>query len=148
MERAHDIMTKDPATVTPETRMQEAARLMKEQDIGILPVVEAAGSKHLVGVITDRDIAVRCVAEGHDSSRCAVKEAMSTGIRTARPDDSVEDVMELMGREQVRRIPIVDERGDLVGIVAQADVVREADDDRKAERTVEKISKPSGKHPQ
>lgn len=146
MERAKDIMTKNPATVTPETRIQDAARMMKDENIGILPVVERSGSKQLAGVVTDRDIAIRCVAEGHDSSKCQVREAMSRDVQTARPDDAVEHVMKRMAKEQVRRIPIVDASGELVGIVAQADIVREADDDKRAERTVEEISRSGGKH--
>ena len=144
--KAQDIMAKNPRTVTPQTRIQEAARLMKEEDVGILPVVESESSRRLVGVVTDRDIALRHVAEGHSSPDCPVREAMSENVRTAKPDDDVDDVMDLMGKEQVRRVPIVDERGSLVGIVAQADIVREAKNDKKAERTVEKISEPSGKH--
>ena len=144
--KAQDIMAKNPRTVTPQTRIQDAARLMKEEDVGILPVVENESSRRLVGVVTDRDIALRHVAEGHSSPDCPVREAMSENVRTAKPDDDVDDVMDLMGKEQVRRVPIVDERGSLVGIVAQADIVREAKNDKKAERTVEKISEPSGKH--
>lgn len=146
--KARDIMAKNPTTVSPDTKLQEAARMMKDQNVGILPVVEEPGSQTLVGVITDRDIAIRCVAEGHDSSKCPVREAMSTGVATAREDDDVDSVMDLMGREQVRRIPIIDERGSLVGIVAQADIVREAKDEKKAEKTVEKISQESSKHSQ
>ena len=146
--KVKDIMTSDPVSVTPETRLHEAARMMKQHNVGIIPVVEREGSKQLVGVITDRDIAVRCVAEGHDSSKCPVREAMSTDVQTARADDDVDSVMRLMGKEQVRRIPIVDERGGLVGIVAQADIVREADDEDLAEETVEKISREGGKHSQ
>ena len=144
--KAQDIMAKNPRTVTPQTRIQEAARLMKDEDVGILPVVESEGSKRLIGVVTDRDIAIRHVAEGHSSPDCPVREAMSDNVKTARPDDDVDDIMDLMGKEQVRRVPIVDERGTLVGIVAQADIVREAKDDKKSERTIEKISEPSGKH--
>ncbi len=141
--KAQDIMTKNPSCVTPETRVQDAARLMKDEDVGIIPVVESQGSKKLVGVITDRDIAIRVVADGAASSNSSVREVMTSNVRTSSPDDNVKDVMELMGREQVRRIPIV-ERGELVGIIAQADIVREADDKR-AERTVEKISEPGGR---
>jgi CBS domain-containing protein len=137
--KVKDIMTADPVSVTPETPLREAARMMKQHNVGIIPVVERAGSTRLVGVITDRDIAVRCVAEGHDSSKCPVREAMSGDVQTARADDEVDSVMRLMGKEQVRRIPIVDERGTLVGIVAQADIVRQADDEELAEETVEKI---------
>ena len=144
--KAKDIMTPKPKCVTPETSVREAARLMKEEDVGVLPVVERDGSDRLIGIVTDRDIAIRHVAEGHDSSSCPVREAMTSSVRTAREDDDIESVMDLMGKEQVRRIPVVDERGSLVGIVAQADIVREARDDKKAERTIEKISDPGGRH--
>ena len=145
--KAREIMSKNPRTVTPETRIQDAARMMKDENVGILPVIEGGGKNKLIGVVTDRDIAIRCVSQGHDSSKCMVKEAMSGDVKTCREDDSVDKLMDIMGREQVRRIPIVDERGALVGIVAQADIVKKADDG-KAERTVEKISQDSGKHKQ
>ena len=135
--KAQEIMSTNPTCVTADTPLVEAARLMKTENIGVVPVVESTGSKRLVGVLTDRDGATTSV--GH---------VMSSDVRTSAPDDSVEDVIELMGREQVRRIPIVDDRGNLVGIVAQADIVLEAPDNRKAEKTVEKISQPSGKHAQ
>ena len=141
--KAQEIMTKNPRTVTPETGVQEAARLMKDEDVGVLPVVESAQSKKLVGIITDRDIAIRVVAEGKSSAQ--VREVMSATVRSCKADDSVKDVMDVMGREQVRRMPIVDDRGELVGIVAQADLVLEADD-KKAERTIEQISQPGGSH--
>ena len=144
--KAQDIMTKNPRTVTPETDVREAAQIMKSENVGVVPVVESSGSKKLVGLLTDRDIAVRVVAEGKTSAR--VQEIMSGSPRTVKTDTSVDDVMDLMGKEQVRRVPVVDDRGDLVGIVAQADVVREAKDDKKAERTIEKISEPSGRHTQ
>ncbi|WP_284350029.1 CBS domain-containing protein [Roseisolibacter agri] len=134
-------MTKDPRVVTPETPVQEAARLMQSEDTGVLPVVESNQSRLLVGVITDRDLALRVVAEGKTSA--SVRDAMSSGVKTAKPDDNVKDVMDLMAREQVRRIPIVDDRGMVVGIVSQADVVLEAGNDKRAEQTIEEISKPA-----
>ena len=140
--KAREIMTKNPSTVTPDTRLQEAARLMKSENVGLVPVVEGKDSGNLVGVVTDRDIAIRIVAEGRDPSNVSVRDVMSSNVRTCGENDSVDDVMEVMGSEQVRRVPIVDERGSLVGIVAQADIVREARNDRKAERTVEQISEP------
>ena len=146
--KAQDIMSKDPMCVTPDTPLVEAARIMKTENIGVVPVVESTGSKRLVGVLTDRDIAIRAVAEGRDGATTSVGHVMTSDVRTSAASDSVEDVMELMGREQVRRIPIVDESGALVGSIAQADIVIEARDDKKAERTVEKISQPSGKHAQ
>jgi CBS domain-containing protein len=140
-------MTKDPVSVTPGATIREAAQIMKRDNIGVVPVIDASESKRLVGIVTDRDIAIRIVADGRDGAT-RVSEVMSTSrLATCTPDDDVDDVMEAMASEQVRRIPIVDARGSLVGIVAQADIVRKADDG-KAERTVEEISRPSGKHAQ
>lgn len=146
--KVQDIMSRNPTCVTPETPLAEAARLMKQEDIGVVPVVESENSKRLVGLITDRDIAIRAVAEGRDGKTTSVGHIMTSEVRSASPDDSVDDVMTLMGREQVRRVPIVDERGSLVGIVAQADIVLEAKDDKQAEKTVERISQPGGRHSQ
>ena len=144
-----ELMSKDPCTVSPDTPVSEAARLMKEEDVGMVPVIERVGGAEtrgrLVGVITDRDIAIRTVAEGR-ASDSPVRDVMSSGVRTAKPSDSVESVMELMGREQVRRVPIVDERGSLVGVVAQADLARKAKHEGHVERTVEEISQPGGSH--
>ena len=144
-----ELMSKNPRTVTPDTPVSEAAQLMKEEDIGMVPVIERVGGAEtrgrLVGVITDRDIAIRQVAEGR-SSDSPVRDVMSSGVRTATPTDSVESVMELMGNEQVRRIPIVDERGSLVGVVSQADLARKAKNEGHVERTVEQISQPGGSH--
>ena len=144
--KAQDIMSKNPATVTPDTRVRQAAKLMKDEDVGIVPVVEEGGGNRLVGLLTDRDIAIRLVAEGRDPDLVAVRELMSERPKTARADDDVSSIMDLMGREQIRRVPIVDDRGALIGIVAQADIVIEARDDAKSEETVEKISQPGGKH--
>jgi CBS domain-containing protein len=144
-----EIMSKNPRFVSPDTSVVEAAQVMKEEDIGLVPVVERVGGAEtrgrLVGVVTDRDIAIRAVAEGR-ATDAPVSDVMSGGVKTCTPDDDVEDAMELMGREQVRRIPIVDERGSLVGVVAQADVVRLSGKDRQAERVVERISQPGGTH--
>jgi CBS domain-containing protein len=147
--KVSELMTKNPCTVTPDTPVSEAARLMKEEDVGIIPVVERVGGPEtrgrLVGVVTDRDIAVRHVAEGRTTD-APVRDVMSGGVKTAGPNDSVESVMTLMGREQVRRIPVVDERGSLVGVVSQADLARKAADPAKVEKTVEQISQPGGSH--
>ena len=145
--QAREIMSKDPRTVTPDLTVREAARLMKDEDVGVLPVVEAQGSdKRLVGMVTDRDIAIRVVAEGRTGDEARVRDIMSGSPKTCRENDNVDDVLELMGREQVRRVPVVDDRGSLVGIIAQADVAREARDENKVEDTIEKISEPGGKH--
>ena len=137
--RARELMTPDPACVTRDDSVQKAARLMREHDVGLVPVLRGGRSREITGVITDRDIAVRCVAEGR-GPETLVGDVMSGDVRTVTSDDDVRTVMTLMGREQVRRIPVVDERGAIVGIVSQADIVLEAADDFAAERTVERIS--------
>ena len=141
--KAKEIMSKTPTVVTPQTTAQEAARMMKSEDVGILPVVDSQGSRRLVGLITDRDIAIRVVAEGRTSA--TVNDAMTSNPKSCKPDDNVKDVMALMGSEQVRRVPIVDDSGAIVGIVSQADIVLEGDDKR-AEKTIEQISQPGGSH--
>lgn len=144
-----EIMTKNPRTVTPDTSVSEAARLMKEEDVGIVPVVEQVGGAEtralLVGVLTDRDITVRHVAENRGGD-APVRDVMSGGVRSCGPNDSVDTVLELMGREQIRRVPIVDERGSLVGVVSQADLARKAHVDQKVEQALEQISQPGGIH--
>ena len=144
--KVQDVMSRNPASVTPGATIREAAQLMQREDTGIIPVVDEQANKRLVGVVTDRDIAIRVVAEGRDGGT-RVSEVMSTSrLATCAPDDDVDDAMEAMANEQVRRIPIVDDRGSLVGIVAQADIVRKAHDGGRAEKTVRQISEPTGKH--
>ena len=143
-----DIMTRNPTTVTPGTTVRDAAQLMQREDTGILPVVESEGGKKLVGVVTDRDIAIRVVAEGRPADTRVSEVMTSSRLATLRADANVDDVMDTMADQQVRRVPIVDERGTLVGIVAQADIARKARDESKVERTVEKISEPSRRHSQ
>jgi len=146
--KVQDVMTRDPVCLTPGATIREAAQLMQRENIGIVPVVDEPARKRLVGVVTDRDIAIRVVAEGRDSGT-RVSEIMSTSqLATCAADDDVNEAMEAMASEQVRRIPIVDNRGSLIGIVAQADIVRKARDGNRAERTVQQISEPSGKHHQ
>lgn len=138
-------MSFEPNTVTPDTPITEAARLMKDHNVGMLPVVASEGSLQLVGVVTDRDITIRHVAKGYLSD-CPVREAMTDRVSTCAADENIERVMSLMAKEQVRRIPIVDERGNLVGVMSQADIVLEGGDAGKAEQTVEQISRPYEKH--
>lgn len=128
--KARDIMTSNPEAVLPDETIGHAARTMRDLDIGAMPVVEDRQGMRLVGIVTDRDLVMRHVAEGHTED-CPVRHHMTergepSDFATARPEDTVEYVMELMTGHRVRRIPIVaegDER--LTGIVALADVARE-----------------------
>ncbi|HEX7030009.1 MAG TPA: CBS domain-containing protein [Gammaproteobacteria bacterium] len=125
--RIQDIMTADPACCTPDMRLQDVARLMLDNDCGEIPVVDNAESMHLVGVVTDRDITVRGVAEGKDPAGTTVADVMSSDVVSAKMDSSVEECVELMEENQIRRIPIVDAQGRCCGIVAQADIALRGD---------------------
>lgn len=135
-------MTRNVSTVTPEMTLYDAARQMKESDIGALPVVESA-TKKLIGIITDRDIVVRVVAENKPVRETLVREAMTQEVFTAKPEDFAFEAIRIMGDKQVRRIPIVDHEGILQGIVSMADVALEMEDEREIAETLEEIS--SGK---
>lgn len=144
--KIQDIMTRDPSSVTADATVREAAQVMKRENVGIVPVVDGQTERRLVGVVTDRDIAIRCLAEGKDGT-CRVRDVMSThDLATCKVNDDVENVMSAMRSEKVRRIPIVDERGSLVGIVSQADVLLKTSDTSRAGETVEQISEPGGRH--
>ena len=142
--QAKEIMTEAPACCTPEDRAEEAARLMHENDCGAIPVVEEQGSHRLVGVVTDRDIAVRGVAQGR-GPETRVSELMTSEPECCPEDADVHEVEDVMKRKQVRRVPIIDARGELVGIIAQADLARSHGDeitDEEVGEVVERISEP------
>lgn len=142
--KAQDIMTASPACCTPQDTSQEAARLMAEHDCGCLPVVEDTETNRLVGVVTDRDLAVRGLAKGR-SADTPVRELMSTGPSCCHPDDDAAEVEKIMAERQVRRVPVIDQAGCCVGIVAQADLARDdrAASDREVGRVIERISEPT-----
>jgi CBS domain-containing protein len=121
-----DIMTKNPACCTPDTNLQEVARLMVEYDCGESPVVESKQSMKLVGVITDRDITCRGVAEGKNPLEMTAGDCMSSPCVIVTLEMSVEDCCQVMEENQVRRVPVVDENSACCGIVAQADIARHA----------------------
>ena len=132
-----DVMTSNPTTAKADASVVEADRIMRDEDAGIVPVVE---NDRLIGTLTDRDIAVRVVAEGRDPQSTPVRDAASTDLVTVQPEQDLSEALQLMARHQVRRLPVV-ENDRLVGIVAQADVARESDEQQTGE-LVEEISKP------
>ena len=136
--KAREIMSTSPACCTPENTIAEAAQLMKQNDCGCVPVVEDLESKKLVGTITDRDIACRCVAEGK-GTETPVREAMSSDPSCCGPEDDVSEVSRIMQERQVRRVPVIDEQGCCVGMIAQADIAQSAKMRTVAE-VVEKVS--------
>lgn len=141
--RVAEAMTADPVCCSPQTTVQEAASLMAQNDCGCLPVVDS--DDRVVGVVTDRDIACRCVGEGKDPST-PVSEVMTSEARCCGPEDDAQEAMRVMTEGQVRRVPVVDEAGCCVGMVAQADIARQLNDqvgDQVAD-VVAGISEPTG----
>lgn len=124
--KVSEIMTTNPACCTPETGLQEVARMMVENDCGEIPVVDGKRTMRPVGVVTDRDIVVRRVAEGQNPLEADAGDIMSSPVVTATPDMTLEDIGNLMEEHQLRRVPVVDEAGAVCGIVAQADVAQHA----------------------
>ena len=121
--KVREIMTANPVTCTPETSLLEVARKMEQRNCGSLPVVTVAGTG-VVGIITDRDITIRALAKGRNPLELTAESSMTAPAVTISDDSSVDDCLELMEGRKIRRIPVVDSRGTLVGIVAQADIAR------------------------
>ena len=131
-----DVMTSKVCSIDADKPVAYAAKMMRDEDVGLAPIVEG---ERLVGTLTDRDIAIRVVAEGRDPASTRVSEVASTNLVTIDPEQDLDEALRLMAEHQVRRIPVVEEDGRLVGVVAQADVARQADD-RKTGEVVERIS--------
>jgi CBS domain-containing protein len=143
--KARDVMTPNPTAVTPADTIAHAAALMRDLDVGIMPVVDDLATGRLEGVITDRDIAVRCVAAGHGVG-CRISDHMtSSHLHVVRDDASVAEAIKKMETDQVRRIPVVADGGRLVGIIAQADIAMKLGphDASLVEELVERISEPA-----
>src|SRR3982074_500587 len=137
-----DIMTKDPFCGMPTDRVQVIAQLMRDRDVGAVPICESHETKRLLGIVTDRDLALRVVGAGCDPKSTCVRDVMTREVFTCRPEDDVQKALELMERRQVRRIPIVDRENRIVGIIAQADIARRLKDPQKVSEVVEEISRP------
>jgi CBS domain-containing protein len=133
-----DVMTPGVRTVSPSQSLADAAEVMKGEDVGSVPIVEEG---RLAGIVTDRDIVTRAVAERRDPQTIKVGEVASRELVTVAPEQDLDEALALMARHQVRRLPVV-EQGQLVGMLAQADVALEAKE-KKVGETVEEISKPT-----
>jgi CBS domain-containing protein len=135
-QRIREIMTSNPSTIEPDKSVADAARIMKQEDAGVVPVTE---NGRLTGMVTDRDIAIRVVAEGKNAQSTPVREVASKNLVTVDPQQDLDEALRLMAKHQVRRLPVVEEDGRLVGVVAQADVARHGDD-AKTGQVVQEIS--------
>jgi CBS domain-containing protein len=131
-----DVMTSNPCTIDADKSVAYAAKMMRDEDVGLAPIVE--GDK-LIGMLTDRDIAIRVVADGKDPDQVKVREVAAIQVVTIDPQLDLDEALRIMAKHQVRRLPVVEEDGKLVGVVAQADVAREGDDTQTG-KLVEEIS--------
>ena len=137
--KIQEIMTTNPACCGPETNLRDVAKLMVDNDCGEIPVV--SGGKP-VGVITDRDIAARAVAQGRNPLELTARDCMSTPVITVKPDTDVKDCCDTMEKHQIRRVPVVDESGSCCGMVSQADIAQHASA-RKTAEVVKQVSQPA-----
>jgi CBS domain-containing protein len=137
-----EVMTESPTCCTPETGLQEVAQMMVDCDCGCIPVVDSADSKMPVGMVTDRDITCRVVAQGRNPLDLTVRDAMTSTVVSVTPDTPLQECLDLMEESQVRRIAVVNDDGKICGIVAQADVARNADGQKTAQ-VVQEVSKAS-----
>jgi CBS domain-containing protein len=135
---ARDVMTPDPACCSPNTTLDQVARMMAQNDCGEIPVVDT--SNRPIGVITDRDIVCRSVAEGHNPTGRTVESVMTRSVVTVKPDAPIDDVIATMREHQIRRVPVVDDSGCCAGIIAQADIVTD-EPARKSAELVRDVSR-------
>ena len=132
-----DVMTPNPACVSANDSIGEVAKIMAREDTGVVPVVDG---KKVIGMITDRDIVIRLVAEGKDPSNAKVNEAMTRNVRSVKEDSTVVDALQLMSSAQIRRVTVVNTNNEIVGIVSMKDIATGSKDAGNVGRTVEKIS--------
>jgi CBS domain-containing protein len=132
-----DVMTRNPETVTEKDKVRDVARIMRDQDTGVVPVVDG---RKVIGLVTDRDIVVRLVAERNDCADATVKEVMSRSVRSVKEDTPINEVMTLMASAQIRRVPVVNSNDEIVGIVSIGDLAKETNSDNEVGQTLEDIS--------
>jgi len=142
MRSCNDVMTPDPTCLAVIETIRRAAEVMKTEDVGAVPVIDDPTSRKLVGIITDRDIVVNVLAEGKDPASLQVQEVMSRNPVTCRAEDPIDHAMDRMAQHQVRRIPVVDGKSRVVGIISQADLATRIDLPEKTANVLEDISQP------
>jgi CBS domain-containing protein len=140
--KCNEVMTKNPECCLPNDNVVKAAQLMKRLNVGPIPIVESAETGKLVGFLTDRDLALKIVAEGRDPKSTKVEEVMTRKVVTCHMNDDLQKAMDAMAENQLRRIPVVDNDGRIIGIIAQADVATRLDQPVKTAEMVKDISQP------
>ncbi len=135
---AQEIMTRNPRTVRRESPLRDAAQIMKDENVGIVPVVDEG--MRLVGVLTDRDLVVRAFVDEKDPGSLRVSQVMTDDVEAVTPEERIHELIELMGRKQIRRVPVVDREDRLLGIIAMADIANRAEQDEELQEALERIS--------
>ena len=139
--KCRDLMTKDPSCCLPSDAVNKAAQLMKTENVGAIPVVDDHNDRQLVGIVTDRDLALNVIAAGRSPQNTSVADVMTRDVTACRAGDDLEKALAEMGDQQLRRIPVVDDDRRIVGIIAQADIATRLDAPKKTAEVVEEISK-------
>lgn len=139
--KCEEIMTKDPTCCLPGDTVDQAAQLMKDEDVGSVPVIADHQTRRLLGIVTDRDLAVKVVAEARQIAAVTVEEVMTREPLTCHPNDDLQKAIDTMEKHRVRRIPVVDDNNQVIGIIAQADIAIRAHEPETTAEVVEEISR-------
>jgi CBS domain-containing protein len=142
MKKCRDVMTANPVCCSPGDTVAAVVKLMKTQDVGSIPICEDKDRKKLVGIVTDRDVTLRVIATGKDPNSVKVGDVMTREPVSCGPDADLQEALDAMEARQVRRIPVIDDNGRLIGIIAQADVATRSDEPEKVAELVEEVSRP------
>jgi CBS domain-containing protein len=145
MKKCNEVMTKDPVCCLPNDSVAKAAELMKSGNVGSIPVIENEQTQKLVGIVTDRDLALKIVAGALDARSTTVETVMTRKVVTCHADDDLQQALDAMAEHQLRRIPVVDNDNKILGIIAQADVATRAEQPEKTAEMVKEISQANGK---
>lgn len=144
MKTCRDVMTPDPVCCLGTDTVDKAAKIMKMEDVGSVPVIDQERTRTLIGIVTDRDLAIHVVAEGLDPRTIRVEDVMTRDPVRCKLDEDVEEALDAMKDYQIRRIPVVDEQNRIVGIISQADVATRLKDSDETAEVVEEISESAG----
>ena len=145
MKKCNEVMTKNPFCCLPNDMVAKVAQLMKRENIGPIPVIENEQTQKLVGIVTDRDLALKIVAEGRDAKSTKVEAVMTRKVVTCRAEDDLQKALDAMSEHQLRRIPVVDNDNKILGIIAQADVATRVNQPEKTAELVKQISQANRK---
>ncbi len=142
MLKCNVVMTTDPVCCLPDETVSAAAQKMKEKNVGSIPVIESEQSKKLMGILTDRDLALKVVAESRDAGITKVADVMTRKVISCHVDDDLDKVMDSMAKYQLRRLPVVEDGNQIVGIISQADIATRVDEPEETAKVVKEISQP------